>query len=164
MSTLFIAALKSKSGGMLAASLARSAFRADAAGPGANHFVATADRADDIHEHAAERFLHAFRVAAPVAPELSRARGIIRQIARDHVDQFFLAGARQIRHRTIKRFLFHLRYFFQRQLRLSPAGRGRFLVTFDELATEPAKHVIGYAGGGADVRILGKSARFKTLI
>src|SRR5713101_7073577 len=107
---------------MLAASLARSAFRADAARASANHFVAAANRTDAIHEHAAERFFHAFGVAAAVAPELPRARGIIRRIVRDHVDQFLLAGARQIRHRTIKRLLFHLRYFFQRQLRLSPTG------------------------------------------
>ena len=42
-------------------SLARSAFGADAAGAGADDFVAAADRTRNAHEDAAERYCHAVR-------------------------------------------------------------------------------------------------------
>ncbi len=45
-----------------AAPLARAAFGANPAGPGADHFLAPAMGADDVHEHVAQRFLHALRV------------------------------------------------------------------------------------------------------
>ena len=43
-------------------------------------------------------------------------------------------------------------------------GAGRFLVTFDELAREPAEHVIGDARRMANVRIFCEPARFEPLI
>ena len=51
----------------LAAPLARAALGADTAGAGADHLVASAMRAGDVHEHVAERFLHALGVAVAVA-------------------------------------------------------------------------------------------------
>src|SRR5205085_11075039 len=42
--------------------LARPALSADAAGAGANYFVATAMGADDVHEHVAERFFYSLCV------------------------------------------------------------------------------------------------------
>ena len=51
----------------LAASLARAALGANAAGASANHLVAAAMRTDDIHEHISKRLLHPFGMAAAVA-------------------------------------------------------------------------------------------------
>ena len=48
-------------GSSSATSLARAAFGADAAGAGANDFVAAADGTGDAHEDAAERYCHAER-------------------------------------------------------------------------------------------------------
>ena len=94
---------------MLAASLARSAFRANAARAGPDHFVAAAMRTDNVHEHVAERFLHAIGVAAAVGRYLRRT--IVSRMARDYIDQFLFSRARQIRDRTIERFLLHLENF-----------------------------------------------------
>src|ERR1044071_4866912 len=44
------------------------------------------------------------------------------------------------------------------------AGGCRLLVAFDELATEPAKDVIGDAAGVADIGILGEAARLEALV
>ena len=53
-----------------AAALARSTLGANAAGAGSDDFVAAAMRADDVHEHVAERFLHAVGMTAAVAHHL----------------------------------------------------------------------------------------------
>jgi len=50
----------------LAATLARAAFCTDAAGAGADDFVASAMRAGDVHEHVSERFGYPFGVAAAI--------------------------------------------------------------------------------------------------
>src|SRR5207248_1160816 len=97
----------------LATSLARAALGADAASAGPDHFVAPTMRADDIHEHVAERFFHSLGVSVASAHYFRVA--FARRIARDHVDQFFLSRARQLGDRTIDRFLFHFRDFFQRK-------------------------------------------------
>ena len=119
-------------------------------------------RTDDVHEHVAERFLDATGVAAAVAHHLRLA--VVRRMTGDHVDQLFFASPRQVGHGTIDRLFFHFENLFQRQFRLAAIWRSRFLVSFDELAGEPAKHVIGNAGCVANVRILCESARFKALI
>src|SRR5437870_3024981 len=95
-----------------ATTLAGAALGADAAGAGADDFVAAAVRADDVHEHVAERFLDAIGVAAAVSDHLRFA--VVRRMARDHVEDFFFAGARQVRDRAIDRFLFDLGDFLER--------------------------------------------------
>src|SRR5207237_4787818 len=104
---------------LLAAPLARPALGTNTAGTGPNHFVAAAMRADNVHEHVPERFLDAVSVAAPVSGDLRFA--VVWRVTRDHIQNFFFAGPRQIRDRTVERFLFHLRNFFHRQLALSAA-------------------------------------------
>jgi hypothetical protein len=49
-------------------------------------------RADDIHEHIAERFFHSLRVSVASAEYLRIP--FTGRIARDHVDQFFFGRAR----------------------------------------------------------------------
>src|SRR5205807_10441339 len=88
----------------------------------------------------------------------------VRGMARDDIDQFLLSRARQIRDRAVDRLFFHLRNLLHRQLALAAVGRRRLLVAWDELAAEPAKDVIGNAGGVPNVGILCESARFKALI
>ena len=95
-----------------AAALARAALGADAARASANYFVATAMRTDDVHEHVPECFLDTIGVTAAVAQHLRLA--VVRRMARDHVDQFFFAGPRQIRYRPVQRLLFHFPNLFQR--------------------------------------------------
>src|SRR5205814_5483873 len=89
----------------LTAALACPAFSADAAGTGTDHFIAAANRAHDVHEHVPKCFLDPFGVAMTVARELRRA--VIWDVVCDHVDQFFLAGPRQIGDRTIERLFLH---------------------------------------------------------
>ena len=88
--------------------------------------------ADDVHEHVAEGFLDAIGVAAAVAGDLWFA--VVWDVARDDVEDFFFAGAGEVGHRAIDRFLFDLGDFFERQLGLAAVRRGGFLVAFDELA------------------------------
>src|SRR5467141_1005399 len=102
------AALKSIS--CSTAALAGAALSAHSAGAGPNHFVAAAMRTDDVHKHVPERFLHAVSMTAAIAQNLRPA--VVRRVTRDHVDQFSFAGPRQVGHRTIERFLFHLPDFF----------------------------------------------------
>ena len=147
---------------MLAASLTRSAFSANAARASPNDFVTAAVRTDDVHEHVAECFLHAIGVTAPIRCHLRRA--VVWRMTRDYVDEFLLSRARQIRHRPVQRPLFHLGNFLQRQLGLTPARRCRFFVAFDELAGEPAKNVVGDAGRVANIGIFREPARFKSLV
>src|SRR5437660_10985368 len=97
---------------MLATTLARPALCANTAGAGPDHFVATAMRTDDVHEHVPERFLHAIGMTLAIARYLRLA--VVRRMARDHVDQFFFAGPRQIRYRPVQRLLFHFPNLFQR--------------------------------------------------
>ena len=149
-------------GRLLATSLACAAFGANPAGAGPDNLIAAAMRTDDVHEHVAERFLDATGVAASVAHHLRLA--LIRRMIGDHVDQLFFTRPRQVGHWTIDRLSFHFGNFFQRQFRLAAIWRSGFLVSFDELAGEPAKHVIGNAGCVTNVWILGESARFKALI
>jgi len=52
---------------LLAASLASSAFSANAASAGTDHFVTAAMRTDDVHEHISKRLLHSVGMAAAVA-------------------------------------------------------------------------------------------------
>src|SRR6266576_187808 len=73
----------------LAASLACSAFSANAAGAGADHFVTAAMRTDDVHEHISKRLLHSVGMAAAVAHYLRRA--IVRRMTYDYVDQLLFA-------------------------------------------------------------------------
>ncbi len=54
--------------------------------------------------------------------------------------------------------------FLQRQVGLASVRRSRFLVAFDELAAQPAKHVISDAGGVADIGVLCETARLKSLV
>ncbi len=82
----------------------------------------------------------------------------------DDVDDFLVAGTRQIGYRPIQRFLFDLGNFFERQIRLAAIRRSRFLVAFDELTREPAEHVIGDAGCVADIWIFCKPAWLESLI
>src|SRR5262249_26906769 len=104
-------------GGESAAALARAAFGANTAGTGADHFIAAAMRADDVHEHVPERFLHAIGVTAAVSDNPWFA--IVWCVTRNHVENFFFACAREIRHWPIERFLFHLGKFLHRQLALA---------------------------------------------
>jgi len=60
-------------------------------------------RTDDVHEHVPERFLHAIGMTLAIARYLRLA--VVRRMARDHVDQFFFAGPRQIRYRPVQRLL-----------------------------------------------------------
>ena len=85
-------------------------------------------------------------------------------MTRDHVDHFLFTGARQIGYRPVQGFLFDLRNFLERQVRLGSVGRSRLLVAFNELASQPAKYVIGNTGSVANIRILCEPARFKPLI
>src|SRR5437660_3681666 len=149
-------------GSLSATALTCAALGANTAGTSPDHFIASAMRADDVHEHVPERFLDAIGVAMAIASDLWFA--VVRRVAGDHIKDFLFARARQVRDRTIERFLFHFRKFFQRQVRLSATRRGRFFVTFDELAGQPAKDVIGNAGRVANVRILGKAAWLESLI
>src|ERR671937_37379 len=96
----------------LTTALACSAFRADTAGAGADDFVAAAMRTDDVHEHVAERFLDATGVAAPISDDLSFT--VARCVARDHVEDFFLTGAREVGHGPIDRFFLDLGNFLER--------------------------------------------------
>ena len=77
-----------------AATLARAALGADAAGAGPDHFVAPAMRAGDVHEHVAERFGHALGVGAAVG--LSGRIAFVRRVVRDDVDQVLVARAGEI--------------------------------------------------------------------
>ena len=64
-----------------AAALARAAFRANAAGAGADHLVAAAMRAGDVHEHVAERFCYTLGVGVAVAGR--RRTAFVRRVIRD---------------------------------------------------------------------------------
>src|SRR6266481_6502168 len=82
----------------------------------------------------------------------------------DYVDQLLFACPRQIGDGSIERPFLHLRNFFQRQFRLSACWLGGFLVTFDELAGEPAKNIVSDASCVSNVWILCEAARFKSLV
>ena len=82
----------------------------------------------------------------------------------DHVDHFLFTGARQIRYRPVQSFLFDLGNFLERQIRLSSVWRSRLLVAFNELARQPAKHVIGNTGSVTNIGIFCKPAWFESLI
>ena len=101
-------------------SLAGSAFRANAAGAGAHDFVAAAMRADDVHEHVPDHFLHPICVGMPIAACVRLA--FVRGMARDDIDQFLLSRARQIGDRAIDRLFFHLWNLLHRQLALAAIG------------------------------------------
>src|SRR5256885_6869882 len=145
-----------------ATALARAALGANSARARPDYFVAAAMRTDDVHEHVSEGFLDAISVTVTVTRYLRFP--VVGGMARDHVDQFISAGPRQIRNRTIERFLFHFADLFERQFGLSATRRSRFLVAFDELAGEPAKNVVSDAGGVPNVGIFGETARFEPLI
>ena len=89
-------------------------------------------RANDVHEHAPERFLNAVGVAGAVPGNLRFA--VIRGMARDHIENFFFARPRQVRDRPIERLLFHLGNFLQGQIGLAAVWSSGLLVTFNELA------------------------------
>src|SRR5438128_9807674 len=91
-----------------AAALTRAALGANTAGAGSDHFVTAAVRTNNVHEHVAERFLHAIGMTLAI-PRYLRLT-VVRRMARNHVDQFFFARPRQIRTRTLQRlaFLFYL--------------------------------------------------------
>src|SRR5437660_2068461 len=55
--------------GRSAATLTRPAFGTHTAGARPDHFFAAAHRADNVHEHAAERFLHPIGMAVAVHPD-----------------------------------------------------------------------------------------------
>src|SRR5213083_2623148 len=129
-----------------ATSLACSAFGANAAGACSNHLVAAAYGAGDFHKDAAKRYHDSIGVAVSVSAP-PNSGGIIGRMVCDHVDQFFFAGALQIRHRPVQSFFLDLNNFLERQVRLRPVRRGRFPVAFDELARQPAKYVVSNAGG-----------------
>ena len=95
--------------GELAAALAGAALDANATRAGPDHFVTPAMRADDIHEHVPKRFLDTICVATPIAGDLGFT--VIWCVTRDHIENFFFAGAREIRHRTIERLLLHFGKF-----------------------------------------------------
>src|ERR1700693_1230797 len=98
--------------GNLAAALAGAALSANATGASADDFVAAAVGTDDVHEHVPQCFLDAIGVALTVAGNLSRdRRTIVRNMICDHVENFFLARAGEIRDGTIERFFFHLGKF-----------------------------------------------------
>ena len=101
------------------AALAGAAFGADAAGAGPDNFVAAAMRTNYVHEHVPKRFLDTIGVAVAVSSNLRFA--VVRRVTYDHIEDFFLAGAGQVRNGPIERLLFHLRNFFQRQFGLSAA-------------------------------------------
>src|SRR5438045_2914460 len=143
------------------AALARATLGADTACARSDHFVASAMRTNNIHEHVPESFLDAIGVAVAVS---NLWFAIVRRVTRDYIENFFLPGASKVRDRTIERLLFHLGNFLQWQICLSAAWRSRFLVTFDELAGQPPEYVVGNAGRVADVGILRESARLETLI
>ena len=82
----------------------------------------------------------------------------------DDVDHFFLGSPRQIRDWPVHSLFLDLRNFLQRQIGLASVRRSRFLVAFDELAAQPAKHVISDAGGVADIGVLCETARLKSLV
>ncbi len=86
------------------------------------------------------------------------------QIVCDHVDHLFVARARQIRYGTVECFLFDLDNFLKWQVRLPPARRCCLLVTFNELAGEPAEDVIGDARRVTNVGIFCKTARLESLV
>src|SRR5947207_6294751 len=146
-----------------AAALTCPAFGANAARAGADYFVAAADRTGDPHEDAAKRHHYAFRAAVAVSGP-PRSGGMVRRILRDHVEQFFFAGALQIGYRPVQSFFIDLGNLLQRQLLLSAIRRCRLLVAFDELAREPAENVIGNAGRMTNIRIFCEPARFESLI
>src|SRR6266536_394390 len=93
-------------------------------------------------------------------PAPPRSGGIVG----DHVNPFFLAGARQISHRPVQRFLLDLNNFLERQVRLRSVRRGRLPVAFDELASQPAENVISNAVGMTNVWVFCEAARLKSLI
>ncbi len=70
----------------------------------------------------------------------------------------------QIRYRPVQSFLLDLNNFLERQVRLRSVRRSRLLVAFDELAGQPAKHVISNAGGMTNIGVLCEPARLKSLI
>src|SRR5688572_4451274 len=81
----------------------------------------------------------------------------------DHIDHI-RPLAREIRDRAIERLLIELAEFLHGKLSLRFVRAGRFLETFDELASEPAEHVVGDRGRMPDIRIFCKPARLKALI
>ena len=76
-----------------ATALAGAAFDANAAGAGADDFVAAAHRTGDSHEDAAQRDSDAVGVAIAVSV-LLREGGIVRRTICNHVDHLFVASAR----------------------------------------------------------------------
>ena len=85
---------------LLATALTRAAIGANAAGARADHLVAAADRTGDPHKDAAERYHDPVGMTIAI-PALSRSGGIAGRMVCDHVDHFFLAGARQISYRPV---------------------------------------------------------------
>ena len=77
-----------------ATALARAALGAATAGAGSDHLVAPAMGAGDVHEHVAECFADPLRMGAAVGQAGGAA--LVRRVLRDDVDQFLVAGAREI--------------------------------------------------------------------
>ena len=82
----------------------------------------------------------------------------------DYVDDFLFAGARQFGDGTVDGAFLHLADPFHWEIGLVGGRGGRFLVAVDELATEPAEHVIGNRGGIADIRVPGETAWLEALV
>src|SRR5438105_7003958 len=68
----------------LTASLARAALHANTACPGANNFVAAADRANYAHEHVAQGYFDPISVGVAFAQHLRIS--LVRRMARNHID------------------------------------------------------------------------------
>src|SRR5438067_1120591 len=145
-----------------AAALARAALGAHATGTGPDNFFTAAMRAGNIHKHIPERCFYPVGMGITIRQH-PRVPFRWRMVGND-IDQFLLGRSRQIGHRSVDRLLFHLRNLLERQLRLSTVRRSRLLVTFDKLASEPAKNVIRDAGGAANIRIFCEPARFEPLV
>src|SRR6185312_8512711 len=95
---------------------------------------------------------------------LSAGFGIAGRVICNHIDHFFLGGARQIRKKPVHSLFLDLSNFLQRQIGLASVGRSRFLVAFDELAAQPAKYVVSDAGSVPDIRVLCETAGLKSLV
>ena len=104
-------------GASSAAALARTAFGADAAGAGANDFIAAAHGTGDAHEDAAERYGYPVRrTASAIAISCGRLPTIsmIGWMTGDDIDHFLVTGACEISNRPIQCFLLDVGNFLER--------------------------------------------------
>src|ERR1043166_8253065 len=85
----------------LAAPLAGTTFDADAAGTGADDFVAAAHRTGDSHEDAAKRNRDAVGMAIAI-PAMSWGTRIVRRVICDDIDHLLVAGTSQIGDRPVE--------------------------------------------------------------